>query len=301
MFDIFTEEIEFLIKEGITNLYWFKEDLRKAWLRAGVEKRICDNLFSKRDEEGKQLTKRALMSELYQELRSYDYNKKLEISRNFVKFLVEHQNFVPQSEKHDIAKAEQCALKLKEIIVRQNKEREQKEQKIKNNHSEEKNNYYLKLSELNLLFQTIIKLEEHKRGFKFEELFTKLMDISKIQVQKPFKIEGEQIDGAIKYEGHYYLLELKWTKNKTNGSDVGNFYYKVEGKMDSKGIIISINGFSDEILKSLPRGKDLRIMLLDGVHFVNILSGIYTFKELLDYAISEASLKGCIFCSYDLK
>lgn len=36
MFDVFTEQIEVLIKDGIANLYWYKGDLQKAWLRAGV-------------------------------------------------------------------------------------------------------------------------------------------------------------------------------------------------------------------------------------------------------------------------
>lgn len=33
MFDVFTEEIEVLLKDGIANLYWFKRDLHKAWLK----------------------------------------------------------------------------------------------------------------------------------------------------------------------------------------------------------------------------------------------------------------------------
>jgi hypothetical protein len=36
MFDVFTEEMEVQIKTGISNLYWFREDLRKAWLRSSV-------------------------------------------------------------------------------------------------------------------------------------------------------------------------------------------------------------------------------------------------------------------------
>jgi len=41
------------------------------------------------------------------------------------------------------------------------------------------------------------------------------MLVSGIPVQEPFRIEGEQIDGAIKYDGHYYLIEAKWTEAKT--------------------------------------------------------------------------------------
>ncbi|WP_233846337.1 hypothetical protein [Paraburkholderia sp. HD33-4] len=36
MFDVFNEEIEVLIKDGLANLYWYKNDLHKAWQRSGV-------------------------------------------------------------------------------------------------------------------------------------------------------------------------------------------------------------------------------------------------------------------------
>jgi hypothetical protein len=127
MFDIFTEEIELTIKSGIANLYWYLGDLRKAWLRAGVDRRLCESLFRRRQADGSKFTKRQLMDMLYEELRNTDFNRRLEISRNFVRFVIEHQNFVPQDDGHKIQVAERCALKLKEIIENQNKEREQRE------------------------------------------------------------------------------------------------------------------------------------------------------------------------------
>ena len=59
------------------------------------------------------------MDLLYKKTRNLDFNRRLEISRNFVRFLVEHKNFVPISENHHIDIAETCALKLKEIINKQ--------------------------------------------------------------------------------------------------------------------------------------------------------------------------------------
>ena len=98
----------------------------------GVDKKICENLFMETNIGGQPLTKRELMSELYQVLRTENFNKRLEVSRNFVRFLVEHQNFVPDTKDHNIIVAEQCALKLKEIIAKQIKERETKDQLIIN-------------------------------------------------------------------------------------------------------------------------------------------------------------------------
>lgn len=127
MFDVFTEEIEVTIKDGIANLYWYKGDLLKAWIRSGVDSTLCDEIANYHDEEGNTLTKRQQMDFLYRRLRESDYNKRLEISRNFVRILIEQKTFVPQNEKHRIEVAERSALKLKEIIAQQEKDREYRE------------------------------------------------------------------------------------------------------------------------------------------------------------------------------
>lgn len=145
------------------------------------------------------------------------------------------------------------------------------------------------------------KLEEkQKRGYELEKIFPKLMDISGIPVEEPFRIVGEQIDGAIKYDGHYYLVELKWIDRKVDQKDIASLYLKAEGKMEARGLFIAMNGYSNEVLSSLPRGKDLKVLLLDGIHLTNVISGIYRFQELLEHAISQATLKAEIYCSHDL-
>lgn len=127
------------------------------------------------------------------------------------------------------------------------------------------------------------------------------MRISYIVVEEPFRIKGEQIDGGIKYDGHYYLIELKWTESKVGPDEIGNFFYKVEGKLEGRGIIISMNGYTSGVLESLPRGKNLKILLLDGNHLANVIFGQYTFQELLEHAISQASLKANLYCAHDIK
>jgi hypothetical protein len=126
------------------------------------------------------------------------------------------------------------------------------------------------------------------------------MRISGIPVEEPFRIVGEQLDGAIKYDGHYYLLELKWTTEKADPKEIGHFYYKVEGKLQARGLFVSMSGFTDGAIATLPKGKDLRILLLDGQHLANVIYGMYRFQELLEHAIRQASLKGEIYCAHNL-
>src|SRR5262245_43760095 len=124
MLDVFTEEVEVLIKDGIANLYWYKGDLHKAWLRSGVSLQTRDEIVRLRNSEGQDLSKRLQMDALYERLRAGQYDRRLEISRNFVRILVEQNGFTPQSEKHRVEVAERAALKLRELIRKQSADRE---------------------------------------------------------------------------------------------------------------------------------------------------------------------------------
>jgi hypothetical protein len=138
-------------------------------------------------------------------------------------------------------------------------------------------------------------MDGQARGYQFEKIFTALMKISNITVHEPFKIVGEQIDGAIKHDGHFYLVELKWTKSKAAHQEIASLYLKAEGKLEARGLFISMSGYSTEILQSLPKGKDLKILLMDGTHIAKVLFGNSTFREVLENAVSNASLKGEIY------
>ena len=300
MLDVFTEEVEVLIKDGIANLYWYKGDLHKAWLRSGVNTSIRDDILRLKTDEGQELSKRRQMDALYERLRTGDYDRRLEVSRNFVRILVEQYDFTPQNEKHRVEVAERSALKLREVIRKQESDREYKETIRTSAAKATRETYDSKLSELRAKFAEAHKLEPQKRGYALEPIFTDLMRLSGVPVEEPFRIVGEQLDGAIKYDGHYYLLELKWTANKSDPKEIGHFFYKVEGKMQARGLFVSMSGFTDGAIATLPKGKDLKILLLDGTHLANVIYGMYKFQELLEHAIRQASLKGEIYCAHNL-
>lgn len=300
MFDVFTEEVEVLIKDGIANLYWYKGDLHKAWLRSGVPNAVKEHILRLRTDDGQELTKRKQMDSLYERLRSGEYDRRLEVSRNFVRILIEQDGFTPQNEKHRIEVAERCALKLREIIRRQDADREYRESIRTSAAKATRETYDSKLAELRIGFAEAHELEPQKKGYALESIFIELMRISGIPVEEPFRLVGEQIDGAIKYDGHYYLIELKWTGDKSEPKEIGHFYYKVEGELQARGLFVSMNGFTEGAITTLPKGKELKILLLDGQHLANVIFGMYRFQELLEHAIRQASLKGEIYCAHNL-
>jgi restriction endonuclease len=300
MFDVFTEEIEILIRNGMANLYWYKDDLKRLWLQAGVDPGLSRDLFSRTDGEGKKLTKYRLMNLLYDRLRTAEYDRRLEISRNFVRILIEHNDFLRQDSRHNVEKAEVAARKLKDLLKAQRTEQAYKERIRRKADEATKESYYTQLLKLRQQFLDATTLEPQKRGYELEKIFSELMRISGIPVEKSFKITGEQIDGGIKYDGHYYLVELKWVNRKCDQNDISSLYVKSGGKLETRGIFIAMNGYSDESLSSLPTGKELKVLLFDGVHLANAIHGVYHFQELLEHAISQASYSGVIYCSRDI-
>ncbi len=300
MFDVFTEQIEVLIKDGLANLYWYKGDLQKAWLRSGTPQPLARQISQETDMDGKTLSKRKQMDRLYEELRTADLNRRLEVSRNFVRILVEHKNFVPQDPRHRVDVAERAALKLREMIRAQEQEREEKDCAKRQAVAAPKRTYQQDLEAVREAFEKAHLLSPQQKGYALEKIFVDLMRISGIPVEEPFRIVGEQLDGAVKHDGHYYLVELKWFAEPLEPKHVGSFYFKVEGKLGARGIAIAMNGYTSGVLESVAKGKELKILLLDGNHLANVIYGHYTFQQLLDHAIKFASLQGQLYCPHSL-
>lgn len=301
MLDVFDEQSEVLIKDGIANLYWYRGDLRKAWLRVGVSEQLTRNIWSLQDHEGRPISKRSCMDRLYEHLRSAEFASRVKVSREFVRILVEHRNFVPQDPKHRIEIAERAALKLKELIAAQNEERDKQLRARTKAASERTPSYEERLVPVRRSFDEALGLTPQQKGYALERIFTSLMRASDIQVEAPFALKGEQVDGAIKHEGSHYIVEVKWQSAKADPQDIGAFYFKVDGRMGARGIFIAMHGYTDGVLETLPRGKELKVILLDGNHLANVIYGQYRFQELLNHAIKCASLRGQLYCSHRLE
>lgn len=119
--------------------------------------------------------------------------------------------------------------------------------------------------------------------------------ISGLEVTKPFKVNGEQIDGAVKYDGEHYIVEAKWQDKASANEPVYQFAQKVEGKMYGRGLFVSVNGFSDHVISSLVSGKAIRTIFIDGGDIMLVLENYLSFSEMLDKKIGLAQTKGLIY------
>ena len=73
------------------------------------------------------------------------------------------------------------------------------------------------------------------------------------------------------------------------------FAGKVEGKFYGRGLFISINGFSTNVIKSFVIGKALKTIFIDGADIIMVLEGFLTFNEMLDQKIKAAQTRGEIY------
>jgi hypothetical protein len=106
-----------------------------------------------------------------------------------------------------------------------------------------------KLTELRTSFYEMVKLPAQARDYALEKFLNGLFALFDIDAKSPFRISGEQIDGAFTFEGEF-LLEAKWQDAKTPVADLDSFAGKVGRKLDNKlGRFLSMNGFQDSAIE----------------------------------------------------
>jgi len=145
---------------------------------------------------------------------------------------------------------------------------------------------------LNALGQT---LGTQEAGYKFQEWFYDLLDFSEIPNRKPYVHKGRQIDGSLTVSGTTYLVELKFTAEQANVTDIDSFHKKVTSKADNTmGIMVSISGYSP-VARQEASGEKTPLLLLDHGHMYLVLGGIMGLGEVVDRVRRHASQTGEAF------
>ena len=147
------------------------------------------------------------------------------------------------------------------------------------------------------LRQSFLALNEQqdcqKRGFALERFLNDFFEFGDLSPRGSFKNTGEQIDGSFAWAVHTYLVEAKWTKNPVAGAEFGAFMYKIAGKtVDTRGLYLSINGYSPQAIVGLNRKGELRFVCIDGAHLLRSLEPGRNFKKVMDVLLRHASETG---------
>lgn len=110
------------------------------------------------------------------------------------------------------------------------------------------------------------------RGYLFETFLNDLFEFEELDPRKSFRLVGEQIDGSFNWRSRTYLVEAKWTQGPAAGLEFGAFNYKLEGKtVDTRGIFISVNGYSTDAIRGMNSKGALKFVCIDGAHLMRAL------------------------------
>jgi hypothetical protein len=149
------------------------------------------------------------------------------------------------------------------------------------------------LSKLKDQFLMLDKLDPPNRGFEFEKFLKDLFECHELAPRSSFRLIGEQIDGSFELNGDVYLLEAKWHAKQTAQVDLLVFREKVESKSAwSRGLFVSISGFTDDGLTAFSRGRATNIIGMTGQDLFFILSGDISLTDALSQKARRAAETG---------
>jgi len=125
-------------------------------------------------------------------------------------------------------------------------------------------------------------LNRQKAGIELEPLLTRLFTLFDLAPSRPFRVIGEQIDGAFNLDQNVYLVEAKWTSDRVNESTLLILRGKIEGKSQfTRGLFLSINGYTSEAPVAITKGKQQNFIMMDGAHLFRVLEGHVRLDDLL--------------------
>ncbi len=102
---------------------------------------------------------------------------------------------------------------------------------------------------------------------------TPLFDLFQTQPHRPFRVVGEQIDGSFVLDAEVYLFEARWRRCLADKEALSAFSDKVERKREwTRGLFLSISGFSDIALRAMRVGKAANIVVMSGRKLQGVLS-----------------------------
>ncbi len=167
---------------------------------------------------------------------------------------------------------------------------------------EEKKTSVIDFARLRKDFLDIEKLPPHERGFAFERFLTEFFKAFNLKPRSSFRNQGEQIDGSLELENTTYLIEAKWQSTPIGLSDLLVFRGKVEGKATwSRGILISMSGFTEDGLTAFSHGRPTNIITINGQDIYFILEGKMRLDDAIRLKARKAAETGEILVSvYEL-
>ena len=287
-----------LVYEGCLKSFWRKRALANFVRQCGVSERFANTWDP--DE-----TKRDFLDRLFAELPKTDRGRSGLV--RMARFLMDQETFPDLQNWEDsaakIKAARDAVSQLRVYNSRQQDEIQSEEARAKaridfadrKRQAMQSQQSLQKLNDrLNVLGQA---LGTQQAGYDFQDWFYDLLDFSEISNRKPYVHKGRQIDGSLTVSGTTYLVELKFTTEQADATDIDSFYKKITSKADNTmGVMVSISGYSS-VARQEASGERTPILLLDSGHVYLVLGAIMGLADVVDRVRRHASQTGEAYLS----
>ncbi len=288
--------------EAICTLVHIKRTMVDLLLKpAGTPTDLYQPLFNLRDPvTGKQLTKRQMAPLI---IDAIDKRKDCAgVLRAIVKIASEWTSFHLADDEFaaraTVQKAREIMGTVQMMEAREAEQRELARKEELAKLAQEKAELFHKHSRILLMmFDEMAKSDEdpQKRGILLQELLNRVFDLHDIPVFKSFmrNAGGEQIDGAFKLEGWYYLVECRWRKKLADIRELDGLKGQVDrsGKQ-TMGLFLSINGWSENVPQLLKQNPDKSILLMDGYDLRRVLDSPLDLRDFIVAKLAKLNLEG---------
>jgi restriction endonuclease Mrr len=282
------------MRECILKLLWPKDDII-----AFFETNSCTKADIKKIGDHKTMHRYAIVDAMFGHL-SNKPDEGLGQFRAMLQSLISWKHFdsyyFDNLKKLNKSEAEQAITHLKQLQeIRDHKIQEQRKERARKEAAAKIPS--VTLPDLKAKFISLLQGEVvgAKRGYELEEMLQALSILFLLETTEPYRVNGEQIDGSVKYDGEHYIIEAKWQDKAAANEAVYQFAGKIEGKMYGRGIFISIHGFSENVVASLVSGKAIKTVFVDGADLIMVLEGFLSFTDMIDRKIKAAQTKGLIY------
>lgn len=123
--------------------------------------------------------------------------------------------------------------------------------------------------------------DSQKRGFAFENFLKDFFGAHGLDPHGSFRNLGEQIDGSFELMVNTFLVEARWRKEPANAADLLVLRGKAEKSEWTRGLFISISGFTDLASPSLQIGRKANLIAMSGDDLLSILERKWSLLDAL--------------------
>ncbi len=290
----FPPDVFNLLVDTIPLLCKGKDDVLLFLRGAGIPQEDLAAMATKVRVDRNSVSKFAIVRDVLEKLNKRG-DSALTARREVIKRVVEFEEFSMCWES-DIYKAKAKVGDLKRIVnvkdsfTRMNQQREAAQAEIaakaraeREAAAERRRKIQNVRDRLNALFG--MDNEPQKRGKLLEGVLNDLFRAYGILVREDFKRQDqsgsvvvEQIDGVIEFEGHIYLVEMKWLKDPVGVPELGSHMMRLYARDGVRGIFISNSDFASSAISECV------------THSANKTMALCTLREIVMLLMNERDL-----------